>query len=266
MPMLDKLVKDESAKDPTCVLLAGGGTESYVTARHLVTQKGQVPLFLHFVMDGALKEAVLAQAKSLGCPVLFIEAESHMLHRRPEGYIPGYRQEMILRACQTAEVYKLTDMYIGDLEDDHPTGPLEGVFKKEILGGDERAFEEFKHTAKLRMVQLYNDVYRKDHAPLTLHAPFGLCSKAQVLAEGQSMGCDWGMTMTCRRSAMPHENVILDSLLGPQLHSLPVHRDKQPHEQYVPCGQCYFCRSRADAFSEAGIVDPVAERIRKENP
>jgi len=269
-PMLDKVLSESpNPRKPDCILLAGGGTESYVTAKWLTHARThaafpsnpRVPLFLHFEMDDGLKEAVWAQAASLDCPMLFIPKEAHMLHRRPEGYIPGYRMELILRACQAAEVHGVTEIYIGDLEDDHPTGPLEGIFRREILGNDVRALEEFKHSTKLKMVELYNATYRLGHKPLILLSMFNNMSKAEVLREGRKLGCDWNLTMTCRRNTRPmcvsHDmtrNQKAVTNIQPALSHLPV------QSQYVPCGECYFCKSRAAAFAEAGIEDPVAAR------
>lgn len=267
-PMLDKVLSESpNPRKPDCILLAGGGTESYVTAKWLTHARThaafpsnpRVPFFLHFEMDDGLKEAVWAQAASLDCPMLFIPKEAHMLHRRPEGYIPGYRMELILRACQAAEVHGVTEIYIGDLEDDHPTGPLEGIFRREILGNDVRALEEFKHSTKLKMVELYNATYRLGHDDLQLRVPLGKLSKAEVLREGRKLGCDWNLTMTCRRNSNPQRTVRSgEPMEGNVQQSWNAYRPKV--EQAVPCGECYFCKSRAAAFAEAGIEDPVAAR------
>lgn len=60
-----------------------------------------------------------------------------------------------------------------------------------------------------------------------VHAPFVGKSKAAVLREGRELGVDFGHTWTCYRGSM------------------------------TPCRTCSSCVSRATAFREAGLSDPL---------
>jgi len=65
--------------------------------------------------------------------------------------------------------------------------------------------------------------------PLTIAAPFGTLSKAEVIRRGVSLSVPLGLTLSCM----------------------------SPLEGAVHCGVCSKCRERHDAFVEAGIRDPT---------
>ena len=62
---------------------------------------------------------------------------------------------------------------------------------------------------------------------VAVDAPLAALTKAEVVRRGEHLGVDWRATWSCL-------------LAGPQ-----------------PCGGCPQCRSRATAFSAAGVTDPA---------
>ena len=64
--------------------------------------------------------------------------------------------------------------------------------------------------------------------PIAIEIPFAAMSKADVIRLGQSLGVDFGVTLSCM----------------------------QPVEG-GHCGRCSKCRERRDAFNEAGVPDPT---------
>jgi 7-cyano-7-deazaguanine synthase len=66
--------------------------------------------------------------------------------------------------------------------------------------------------------------------PVTVYAPFVDRRKTAVVLLGQALGVDFALTWTCYRGAAR------------------------------PCGRCPSCVERAQAFSEAGIADPLADQ------
>jgi 7-cyano-7-deazaguanine synthase len=64
----------------------------------------------------------------------------------------------------------------------------------------------------------------------TVHTPLIGMSKADIVAAGQSLGLDFGLSWSCY----------------------------DPTPKGTPCGECDSCRLRAKGFVEAGVIDPVA--------
>ncbi len=66
-------------------------------------------------------------------------------------------------------------------------------------------------------------------AGISVHAPLQYLSKAQIAAEGQRLGVDFGLTVSCYQADMDGR----------------------------ACGHCDACQLRADGFRAAGLADPT---------
>ena len=66
-----------------------------------------------------------------------------------------------------------------------------------------------------------------------IRAPLVAMVKKEVIALGNSLGVDFGLTSSCY----------------------------DPLPDGEPCGRCSTCEMRARAFSETGIVDPRVDRL-----
>jgi 7-cyano-7-deazaguanine synthase len=69
--------------------------------------------------------------------------------------------------------------------------------------------------------------------PLTLHAPLLHLSKAEIIRQGDLLGVDYAMTVSCY----------------------------QADDLGRACGLCDSCRLRRDGFAAAGVIDPTRYRI-----
>jgi 7-cyano-7-deazaguanine synthase len=65
--------------------------------------------------------------------------------------------------------------------------------------------------------------------PLRILAPLLHLSKAEIIRRGESLGVDYGLTLSCY----------------------------DPRPDGTPCGRCDSCQLRARGFSEAGAADPA---------
>jgi 7-cyano-7-deazaguanine synthase len=65
--------------------------------------------------------------------------------------------------------------------------------------------------------------------PLRILAPLLHLSKAEIIRRGESLGVDYGLTLSCY----------------------------DPRPDGSPCGRCDSCQLRARGFSEAGAADPA---------
>jgi 7-cyano-7-deazaguanine synthase len=73
---------------------------------------------------------------------------------------------------------------------------------------------------------------------LHLHTPLIELSKAQIVQRGLALGVDYGLTQSCY----------------------------DPSPDGSACGQCDSCLLRLKGFSEAGVTDPIAYRLRPPTP
>jgi 7-cyano-7-deazaguanine synthase len=73
---------------------------------------------------------------------------------------------------------------------------------------------------------------------LRLHTPLIELSKAQIVQRGLALGVDYGLTQSCY----------------------------DPSPDGSACGQCDSCLLRLKGFSEAGVTDPIAYRLRPPTP
>lgn len=69
---------------------------------------------------------------------------------------------------------------------------------------------------------------------LTIRAPLLRMTKSEIIAKGQSLGVDFGITRTCYN----------------------------PDDAGRACGRCDACRLRLTAFSERGLADPAPYMAR----
>lgn len=69
--------------------------------------------------------------------------------------------------------------------------------------------------------------------PLAVLAPLATLSKADIIRRGVALGLDYGLTHSCY----------------------------DPSREGSPCGRCDSCRLRAKGFAEAGLPDPLLERM-----
>ena len=68
---------------------------------------------------------------------------------------------------------------------------------------------------------------------MTIHTPLISLTKAEIIKLGMANGVDYGMTVSCYAS----------------------------DDEGRACGVCDSCRLRAKGFEEAGITDPLIERV-----
>jgi 7-cyano-7-deazaguanine synthase len=85
-----------------------------------------------------------------------------------------------------------------------------------------------------RMANLATAAGVEGRRRLRIHAPLIALTKAEIIARGAALGVDYGLTSSC-----------YDSDAGGR-----------------PCGECDACLLRARGFAEAGMRDPLLERLR----
>jgi 7-cyano-7-deazaguanine synthase len=73
-------------------------------------------------------------------------------------------------------------------------------------------------------------------ARFKIHVPLVTFSKAEIIRVGTRLGLDYSLTHSCY----------------------------DPGLDGTPCGRCDSCRLRAKGFEEAGVVDPLAVRLKAE--
>ena len=136
----------------------------------------------------------------------------------PLTYVPARNTIMLSLALAWAEVLHAQDIFIGVNAVDYSGYP-------DCRPAYIDAFE--------RMANLATQAAVEGH-PLTLHAPLLHLSKAQIVAQGDRLGVDYAMTVSCY----------------------------QADEQGRACGVCDSCRLRRAGFDAAGLPDPTRYRDR----
>jgi len=71
---------------------------------------------------------------------------------------------------------------------------------------------------------------------LHIHTPLIQMTKAQIISKGIELGVDYSQTSSCY----------------------------DPNAAGKPCGRCDSCLLRAKGFAEAGVVDPLLAKFKKE--
>ncbi|WP_225763087.1 7-cyano-7-deazaguanine synthase QueC [Stenotrophomonas sp. Marseille-Q4652] len=131
----------------------------------------------------------------------------------PSTYVPARNTIMLSLALGWAEVLGANDIFCGVNAVDYSGYP---DCRPEFIA----AFQTLANLATKAGVE---------GAGVTVHAPLQYLSKAQIAAEGQRLGVDFGLTVSCYRADMDGR----------------------------ACGQCDACRLRADGFTAAGMADPT---------
>ena len=130
----------------------------------------------------------------------------------PDTYVPARNMVFLSVAASYADALGVTDIFLGVSEVDY--------------SGYVDCREEFIRSME-QTINLGTVLGAERHRHITLHAPFLLMAKADVVLLGLSLGVDYSLTWTCYRGGER------------------------------PCGTCDSCLLRAKAFAEAGVPDPL---------
>lgn len=134
----------------------------------------------------------------------------------PVTYVPARNTIMLSLALGWAEVLGAADIFCGVNAVDYSGYP---DCRPEFVA----AFQTLANLATKAGVE---------GVGIRVHAPLQFMSKAQIAAEGQRLGVDFGITVSCYSA----------------------------DAQGRACGQCDACRLRADGFADAGLDDPTHYR------
>lgn len=131
----------------------------------------------------------------------------------PVTYVPARNTIMLSIALGWAEVLGAQDIFCGVNAVDYSGYP---DCRPEFI----EAFERLANLATVSGVEGHR---------MTIHAPLIKMSKAQIASEGQRLGVDFALTVSCY----------------------------QADAQGRACGRCDACRLRAEGFHAAGLADPT---------
>ena len=131
----------------------------------------------------------------------------------PVTYVPARNTIMLSLALGWAEVLGANDIFCGVNAVDYSGYP---DCRPEFVA----AFQALANLATKAGVE---------GAGIRVHAPLQYLSKAQIASEGQRLGVDFGLTVSCYRA----------------------------DAQGRACGHCDACRLRAEGFTAAGVADPT---------
>jgi len=134
----------------------------------------------------------------------------------PVTYVPARNTVFLSLALGWAEVLDARDIFIGVNAVDYSGYP-------DCRPAFIEAFETLANLATRAGVE---------GKRLQVHAPLIHMTKAQIIAQGVSLGVDYGLTVSCYRA----------------------------DQQGRACGACDSCRFRRQGFAEAGIADPTRYR------
>lgn len=131
----------------------------------------------------------------------------------PVTYVPARNTIMLSVALGWAEVLGATDIFCGVNAVDYSGYP---DCRPEFID----AFQALANLATKAGVE---------GAGLRVHAPLQRMSKADIVREGERLGVDFGLTVSCYRADADGR----------------------------ACGHCDACRLRAAGFADAGVADPT---------
>ena len=131
----------------------------------------------------------------------------------PLTYVPARNTIMLSLALAWAEVLGSTDIFVGVNAVDYSGYP---DCRPEFVA----AFERLANLATKAGVE---------GLQTTIHAPLIDLTKAEIVGQGNTLGVDYAITVSCY----------------------------QADEHGRACGVCDSCRLRRDGFTAAGIVDPT---------
>ncbi|MCP5265599.1 MAG: 7-cyano-7-deazaguanine synthase QueC [Burkholderiaceae bacterium] len=140
-------------------------------------------------------------------------------HGVPVTYVPARNTIFLSFALAYAEVLGAADIFIGVNALDYSGYP---DCRPEYIDAYER------------MANLATKAGVEGRTRLTIHAPLGSMTKADIIRAGTALGVDYGETTSCY----------------------------DPGEDGRPCGGCDACVLRAKGFAEAGLADPLVARYR----
>jgi 7-cyano-7-deazaguanine synthase len=140
--------------------------------------------------------------------------EAEMESGVPITYVPARNTIFLSFALALAEVENASDIFIGVNAVDYSGYP---DCRPEFVA----AFEA--------MANLATKAAAVDGRKLTIHAPLMHLTKAEIIREGQKLGVDYGLTISCY----------------------------DPTPEGLSCGHCDSCQLRHKGFVEAGLPDPT---------
>ena len=132
----------------------------------------------------------------------------------PVTYVPARNTIFLSFALGLAEVLGASDIFLGANALDYSGYP---DCRPEFI----RAFEA--------MANLATRAATEQGRKITIHTPLIHLSKREIVELGQSLGVDFGLTLTCY----------------------------DPSREGAACGRCDACLLRLKGFREAGIEDPA---------
>ncbi len=150
-----------------------------------------------------------------------IAVPEHASEGIPVTYVPARNTIMLSLSLAWAEVLQAQDIFIGVNALDYSGYP-------DCRGEYVRAFQAMANLATKSAVE---------GKTITVHAPLIDMTKAQIVQQGQALGVDYSITVSCYQA------------------------DAQGHA----CGLCDSCRLRQQGFVAAGLPDPTHYQAGK-NP
>ncbi len=145
-----------------------------------------------------------------------IQVPEQMSEGIPVTYVPARNTVFLSLALGWAEVLGARDIFIGVNAVDYSGYP---DCRPQFIA----AFERLANLATKAGVE---------GKPFHIHTPLIELSKAEIIRQGNKLGVDYGLTVSCY----------------------------QANEAGEACGVCDSCRLRAKGFSEAGLPDPTPYR------
>jgi 7-cyano-7-deazaguanine synthase len=140
--------------------------------------------------------------------------EEEMSEGIPNTYVPARNTIFLSFALAKAEVLPARDIFIGANAVDYSGYP-------DCRPAFIDAYEELANRATKQPAG-------PGAEPIRIHAPLLHMKKSEIILEGQRLGVDYGMTLTCYDPAKD-----------------------------LACGQCDACALRRRGFQEAGVADPT---------
>ncbi len=141
----------------------------------------------------------------------------------PITYVPARNTLLLALALGYAETLGAFDIFIGANVLDYSGYP---DCRPEFL----RAFET--------LAQLATQAGVEGRGRFRIHAPLLYLTKAEIIRQGQRLGVDYALTLSCY----------------------------DPDPQGRPCGHCDACQLRKKGFAEAGIADPAEAGLASASP
>ncbi len=128
----------------------------------------------------------------------------------PSTYVPARNLTFLSFALGWAEVLDAERIYIG------------------VNAVDYSGYPDCRPAFIEQFQKLANVATAADH-PFEIHAPLLYLTKAQIIRQGDELGVDYGLTVSCYRA----------------------------DEQGRACGKCDSCHYRRQGFEQAGLPDPT---------